>query len=48
MQLFGRIYRRIEPKVIKFSVSYYPKASEYDPEPSMLRQKKVSYLPIFC
>ncbi|MBQ8802013.1 MAG: DUF2812 domain-containing protein [Tyzzerella sp.] len=34
MQLFGWIYRRIEPKVIKFSVSYYPKASEYDPEPS--------------
>ena len=28
------IYRRIEPKKLRFAVSYYPKASEYDPEPS--------------
>ena len=28
------IYRRIEPKMLRFAVSYYPKASEYDPEPS--------------
>lgn len=28
------IYHRIEPKTIKFAVSYYPKASEFDPEPS--------------
>ena len=31
---FGWIYRRIEPKNIKFEISYYPKASEFDPEPS--------------
>ena len=30
----GWVYRRIEPKTIHFAVSYYPKASEYDPEPS--------------
>jgi len=29
---YGWIYRRIEPKKIRFAVSYYPKASEYDPE----------------
>ena len=28
------IYRKIEPKILRFAVSYYPKASEYDPEPS--------------
>lgn len=27
-------YRKIEPKKVKFAVSYYPKASEFDPEPS--------------
>ncbi len=31
---FGWIYRPIEPKKIRFAVSYYPKASEFDPEPS--------------
>lgn len=31
---FGWVYRRIEPKNIHFTVSYYPKASEFDPEPS--------------
>ena len=31
---FGWIYQRIEPKTIHFAVSYYPKASEFDPEPS--------------
>lgn len=31
---FSWIYRRIEPKKIRFAVSYYPKASEFDPEPS--------------
>lgn len=30
----GWVYRRIEPKKIHFAVSYYPKASEFDPEPS--------------
>ena len=28
------VYRRIEPKNIHFAVSYYPKASEFDPEPT--------------
>lgn len=31
---FGWKYRRIEPKRLHFAVSYYPKASEFDPEPS--------------
>lgn len=30
----GWVYRRIEPKHVHFAVSYYPKASEFDPEPS--------------
>lgn len=28
----GWVYRRIEPKNIHFAVSYFPKASEFDPE----------------
>ena len=31
---FGWVYRRIEPKQLHFAVSYYPKASEFDPEPT--------------
>ena len=31
---FGWIYRRIKPQKIHFTVSYYPKASEFDPYPS--------------
>lgn len=30
----GWVYRRIEPKALHFAFSYYPKASEFDPEPS--------------
>lgn len=30
----GWHYRRIEPKKLHFCISYYPKASEFDPEPS--------------
>lgn len=30
----GWVYRRIEPKALHFAISYYPKASEFDPEPS--------------
>lgn len=30
----GWVYKRIEPKEVHFAVSYYPKASEFDPEPS--------------
>lgn len=29
---YGWIYRRTEPKKLRFAVSYYAKASEYDPE----------------
>lgn len=29
---YGWIYRRMEPRKLHFAVSYYPKASEYDPE----------------
>jgi len=32
------IYRRIEPRKLRFAVSYYPKASEYDPEPAPEQQ----------
>ena len=32
------IYRKIEPKKLHFAVSYYPKASEYDPEPAPEQQ----------
>ena len=31
---FGWIYRRIEPQKVHFAVSYYPKASEFDPYPT--------------
>ena len=31
---FGWTYRRIEPKKFTFYVSYFPKASEFDPEPT--------------
>ena len=34
MSNFGWVYHRIEPKTVKFAVSYYPKASEFDPEPT--------------
>ena len=30
----GWVYRRIEPKKLHFCISYYPKASEFDPGPS--------------
>lgn len=35
---YGWIYRKIEPKQILFAVSYFPKASEFDPEPSEAQQ----------
>ena len=31
---FGWTYRRINPKKLVFFVSYYPKASEFDPQPT--------------
>lgn len=30
----GWTYRRIEPKKLKFTITYYPQASEFDPNPS--------------
>ena len=30
---FTWVYRRIEPRKLHFAVTYYPKASEFDPEP---------------
>ena len=30
----GWVYRRIEPKQLHFTVSYYSQASEFDPEPT--------------
>lgn len=32
------VYRKIQPKKLHFAVSYYPKASEYDPEPAPEQQ----------
>lgn len=34
MSNLGWIYEEMEPKELHFSVSYYPKASEFDPEPT--------------
>ena len=34
MSNFGWVYRRIEPEKLSFWVSYFPKASEFDPEPT--------------
>ena len=31
---FGWVYRRTEPKKLSFWVSYFPRASEFDPEPT--------------
>ena len=31
---FGWLYRRIPPQALRFAVTYYPKNSEYAPEPS--------------
>ncbi len=33
MSNFGWVYRRIPPQKLTFFVSYYPRASEFDPEP---------------
>lgn len=35
---YGWIYRKIEPAKLHFAVSYYPKASEFDPHPSEAQQ----------
>ncbi len=35
---YGWIYRKTEPAQLHFAVSYYPKASEFDPHPSEAQQ----------
>ena len=36
---FGWRFKRIEPQKIHFAVTYYPKASAYDPHPSQAQQE---------
>ena len=43
MSNFGWVYRRIEPQNLKFSVSYFSKASEFDPEPSDKQKEFIDY-----
>lgn len=31
---FGWVYRRVEPRKLHFAVAYFPKADDFDPEPS--------------
>jgi len=31
---YGWVYHRVEPAKLRFAVSYFPKASEFDPEPT--------------
>lgn len=36
---WGWIYKKIEPQELHFTVTYYPKASEFDPEPSEAQKR---------
>lgn len=36
---WGWIYKKIEPQKLHFTVTYYPKASEFDPEPSEAQKR---------
>lgn len=40
---FGWGYRRMEPKKIHFAVSYFPKASEFDPEPTEEQKRFIEF-----
>ena len=40
---FGWRFRRIEPKKIHFAVTYFPKASAYDPGPSEYQQDLIEF-----
>jgi len=40
---FGWRFRRIEPKKIHFAVTYFPKASAYDPKPSEYQQDLIDF-----
>ena len=39
----GWTYRKIEPKKLKFAVTYYPKASEFDAHPSEEQQTLIDF-----
>lgn len=39
----GWVYRRMEPRKLHFAVSFYPKASEFDPEPSLEQQTFIDF-----
>lgn len=43
MSNFGWVYRAIKPKNLRFSVTYYAKASEFDPEPTPEQQTLHDY-----
>lgn len=36
---WGWIYKKIEPQKLHFTITYYPKASEFDPEPSEAQKR---------
>lgn len=40
---FGWTYRRIAPNELEFFVSYYPKASEFDPEPTEEQKEFIDF-----
>ena len=40
---FGWRFRRIEPRKIHFAVTYFPKASAYDPKPSEYQQDLIEF-----
>ncbi len=40
---YGYTYRRIEPKKLHFAISYYPKASMFDPEPGADQQEFLDF-----
>ena len=40
---FGWRFRRIEPKKVHFAVTYFPKASAYDPGPSEYQQDLIEF-----
>ncbi len=39
----GWYYRRMEPRQLRFAVSFYPKASQYDPEPTEGQQTFIDF-----
>ncbi len=40
---YGYTYRRVEPQELHFSISYYPKASMFDPEPGENQQEFLDF-----